>query len=75
MDVPRAGRRSGGNTIATNLLTGVCGHHHWDCFDFGDQGKYGRPRFLKTGSWLIVYPVLSMPSLTIGAAWLIQALP
>jgi hypothetical protein len=57
-----------------DLLIGVAGVIVGIALILAIRGKDGQPRFLKTSSWLIVYPVLPLLSLTIGGAWLIRAL-
>ena len=60
--------------MGTDLLIGVVGIIIGLALIFAIRGKDGSPRFLRTSSWLIVYPVLPLLSLTIGGAWLIKAL-
>ncbi len=55
--------------MATELLIGLIGI----ALVYAIRGKDG-PRFLRNGSWLIVYPVLPLLFLTIGFAGLISAL-
>ncbi len=62
------------NTMGTDLLIGVVGIVIGLALVLVIRGKDGTPRFLRTSSWLIVYPVLPLLSLTIGSAWLIKAL-
>ncbi len=60
--------------MGTDLLIGVVGIVIGLALVLVIRGKDGTPRFLRTSSWLIVYPVLPLLSLTIGSAWLIKAL-
>lgn len=60
--------------MATDLLIGIVGIVIGVALVLAIRGKDGNPRFLQTSSWLIVYPVLPLLSLTIGSAWLIRAL-
>ncbi len=60
--------------MVTDLLIGIAGIIIGVILVLVIRGKDGNPRFLRTSSWLIVYPVLPLLSLTIGGAWLIQAL-
>jgi hypothetical protein len=58
----------------TDLLTGLIGLALGFASVYIIRGKDG-PRFLRTSSWLIVYPVLPLFFLTFGVAQLIRALP
>jgi hypothetical protein len=60
--------------MGTDLLIGIVGIIIGLALIFVIRGKDGSPRFLRSSSWLIVYPVLPLLSLTIGSAWLIKAL-
>jgi hypothetical protein len=60
--------------MATDLLIGIVGIVIGVALVLVIRGKDGNPRFLRTSSWLIVYPVLPLLSLAIGGAWLIRAL-
>jgi hypothetical protein len=59
--------------MGTDLIIGIAGIIIGLALIFAIRGKDGTPRFLRTSSWLIVYPVLPLLSLTIGGAWLIRA--
>jgi hypothetical protein len=56
-----------------DLLTGLVGLAIGFALVYIIRGKDG-PRFLKTSSWLVVYPVLPLLFITIGVAQLIRAL-
>jgi uncharacterized membrane protein (GlpM family) len=56
--------------MATYLLTGLVGLAIGFALIYIIWGKDG-PRFLRTSSWLIVYPVLPLMAFTIGIAQLI----
>jgi hypothetical protein len=60
--------------MVTELLTGLIGVAVGITLIYIIRGKDG-PRFLRTSSWLIVYPVLPLMAFTIGIAQLIRALP
>jgi hypothetical protein len=59
--------------MATDLLTGLLGLAVGFALIYIIRGKDG-PRFLKTSSWLVVYPVLPLMAFTIGIAQLIRAM-
>jgi hypothetical protein len=59
--------------MATDLLTGLVGLAIGFALIWIIRGKDG-PRFLRTSSWLIVYPVLPLMAFTIGNAQLIRGL-
>lgn len=58
--------------MVTGLLTGLIGLAIGIALVVAIRGKDG-PRFLRTSSWLIVYPVLPLLFITIGVAQLIRA--
>ena len=59
--------------MATDLLTGLVGIAIGFALIYIIRRKDG-PRFLRTSSWLIVYPVLPLLTFTIGIAQLIRGL-
>ena len=60
--------------MGTDLLIGVVAIIIGVALILGIRGKDGQPRFLKTSSWLIIYPVLPLFCFTVGGAWLLKAL-
>jgi hypothetical protein len=59
--------------MATDLLTGLVGIAIGFALLWIIRGNDG-PRFLRTSSWLIVYPVLPLLAFTMGIAQLIRGL-
>jgi uncharacterized membrane protein HdeD (DUF308 family) len=60
--------------MATDLLTGLVALAIGFALVYIIRGKDG-PRFLKTSSWLVVYPVLPLFFFVMGVAQLIRAFP
>ncbi len=60
--------------MGSDLLIGVVAIVFGVALILGIRGKGGQPRFLKTSSWLIIYPVVPLFCFAVGGAWLIKAL-